>query len=227
MWSVSLAECESGEGFIMKENKGILAKILNVLSIVVTVLLVPVIIVNVVMIAQSYMEPNKIPSIFGYSPIVAAADSMSPVFEKDSLVFIQDVEVETLKEGDIICYDMGEVAITHEIVELIVDEDGTTAYRTKGIANSYDDPNLVYPQQIEGKYIGNIPGAGGFLLFMQSPLGLLVFIVIPIILYFIYDVVSKKASEKQKTVENTNLESSDPNTTKDAPIGSKEALDKM
>lgn len=185
----------------MKKTASTLEKVLTFLL---CLILIPVILINTTMIVKSYLQPEKIPSVFGFSPVVVLSGSMYPAFDTNSLIFIKNVDTDTLVQGDIICYlENGTTAVTHRIHE-ILEEDGAVTYITKGDANNTPDRMSVSPSQVQGKYIGHVEGVGGTVMFMQSPTGMILFIALPMAVYFAVDIFltqKEKKGEKKRTEE--------------------------
>lgn len=174
-----------------------------VASIVLCAILIPIIVLNTMMIVKTYTNPDHIPDVFGYSPIIVLSGSMEPVFGVESMVFIEDVDTNSLQQGDIITFLHGETAVTHRIAE-IVTTDGAVSYVTKGDANNTVDRLPVSPYQIEGRYIGHVDDLGGVVMFMQSTTGMILFIALPIIIYLAYDLMLRQketSAEKKRTEE--------------------------
>ena len=162
-----------------------------VISLILCAIFIPVIFLNTVMIVKTYTDPEHLPGVFGIKPAIVLSGSMSPLFEAESLIFVKEADVSTLKEGDVICYLTGGTAITHRI-EQIITKDGQVSYVTKGDANNTADRLAVSPAQVEGVYIGKIDGAGGFAMFMQSTTGMILFIVLPIVVYLCFDILGRR-----------------------------------
>ena len=104
-----------------------------------------------------------------------------------------------LKVGDVISYltdingDGREEEInSHRIIAINYDENGEIySYTTQGdnreMSTVPDEP--VRWQYVIAKYTGSrVPGLGGFLGFLQKPTGFLVIIVLPLVLFFGYEV---------------------------------------
>ena len=181
-----------------QKNTGRQWKAGAVASIVLCVVLIPIILMNVVMIAGTYLNPDHLPGLFGIKPAIVLSGSMSPVFEPDALIFVRETDPQSLKAGDIICYLQSGTAVTHRIEEVTI-QDGQTRFITKGDANNTADRLPVAPEQVEGIYIGKIDGLGGFAMFMQSPAGMIVFIALPVALYLVWDILrSRAAGRKEK-----------------------------
>ncbi len=180
-------------------------RIKTIISIVLSVIFIPVIVINLILITKSFTEPDHIPDVLGISPVIVLSGSMSPEFDAESLIFIEDVETKELIEGDVITYLRDEVAITHRIVE-INDENGETIFITRGDANNTNDLYPVTEAQIEGKYIGHIDGLGGVAMFIQSPIGMVFFIGIPLTLYLAYNLFEKNKQTKLERERTAQLE---------------------
>lgn len=83
-----------------------------------------------------------------------------------------------------ICYLDSGAAVTHRIIAVTDGEDGLPRYITKGDANDAEDHLSVAADQIQGIWKGGrISGLGNALLFMQTTTGMLLFIVLPLLLF--------------------------------------------
>lgn len=180
--------------------------VLNVLGVLLCVIFVPIIILNIVMIVRSYTDPDRMPSVLGYSPVIVLSGSMSPEFEAGDMILIRQVDPNTLQENDVICYLEREAAVTHRIME-IIELDGSTYFITQGDANNTEDSLPVTPQQVQGKYTGlHIPKLGDFAIFLQSTLGMILFIGGPILLFFLWDGVRKLLNNRKAKTEQQQAE---------------------
>lgn len=174
-----------------KQKSTALQKVLNVLGVVLCVVFIPIIILNVVMIVRSYTQPDKIPSVFGYSPVIVLSGSMSPAFEAGDMILIRKTDPDTLKVNDVVCYMEEESAVTHRIIE-IQKQDGETLYITRGDANNTEDLQPITAGQIQGKYTGTrLEGMGNFAMYLQSTPGMLIFIGGPILLFILWDLLRR------------------------------------
>jgi signal peptidase len=121
---------------------------------------------------------------------------MYPTFESGDLVIYHKVAAQDVAVGDVVVFydpadSSGQTLVTHRIIE-IVEEDGTTKYRTKGDANNTEDQNLVPEENIVGAFKTNISKAGNLALFLQSTKGMLVCVVIPLCVFVIIDGFEKR-----------------------------------
>lgn len=109
--------------------------------------------------------------LIGWDVYVVLSGSMEPVYKTGSIIYLDDVDVNTLEKGDVITYQVSsDTMVTHRIVE-VVEQDGQTMYRTKGDANDVEDGSLVPQSQIVGSPVFTIPYLGYLVKFIQSPAG--------------------------------------------------------
>lgn len=167
-----------------------------IVSIVLLIILIPIITVNVIFIVKSYTDKDGIPSVLGFKPIIVLSGSMSPAFETGSMIFVRETDTTKLKVGDIICYMSGESAVTHRITE-VVNKGGEISYITKGDANNAPDRIPVNPEAVEGVYIKHINKLGSYAMFMQSTTGMILFIVLPLLLYLIFEMTRRSLQAKR------------------------------
>lgn len=163
---------------------------------------------NLTIIIKGTLFPEKPPSVMGVTPMVVLSGSMSGEaeghIEVGDLVFVGKAEAEELEVGDIIAYMSGGSAVTHRIVAIDTAEDGSLLFTTKGDANEVEDTEPVTEEQLIGIYRGRIPKVGDFALFLRQPLGMLLFIGVPLLAFIIYDVVRRQryaSREKSKALE--------------------------
>ena len=136
-------------------------------------------------------DQAHVASLAGYTPMMVQTDSMAPTFLSGDLIFIRKCDTANLEEGDIICFHTiieNEYALnTHRILQ--IDEiNGIRSYVTKGDNNEISDSHIISDGDIVGKYIGKISRLGTVMEFLSSSFGFLVVIVLPMLLFFIYQV---------------------------------------
>ena len=173
-------------------------KILKILSIFCAIIIIPIIIYNIVLMAKSMINPNKIPSFLGMKSLVIISESMEPTIMPNDAIFVKNVSKDELKVGDIISFQDDGFVNTHRIVE-IIDENGNTEYRTKGDNNKRNDRNLVAYSKVEGKYIFKIKGLGNFVELLKDKLTLICLLIILIfILMYQIKLNKRKLARKEK-----------------------------
>ena len=180
----------------------------TIIGIIICVLCIPIILLNAALIIRAYMYPDDIPSVFGVKPMICLSGSMSPLFESGDMVFMKEVDADTLKADDVICFLINGTAVTHRIVEVTHDAKGNVAYVTKGDANNVRDSELVLKEHIQGIYTGvNIPELGSFAMFMQTTNGMILFVVCPLLILIAYNIIRQKINSKEERKRMLQLQS--------------------
>lgn len=162
-------------------------------SILLSVLLWGVILVAALytLVTLATRDEANVSSIAGFSPLVVKTDSMSPTFNADDLIVICATDPSTLQVGDIVTFHTiinNEYALnTHRIAE-IAENNGVRSYTTKGDNNLIADQHIISDGDIVGKYVGRAPGLGRLISFLSGSVGFLIIIVLPMLVFFVYQV---------------------------------------
>ena len=154
------------------------------ISIIVVIILLPILFVNSVILIDSLIHPDEVPSFFGWKPFIILSGSMESEIMPGDIAIVQEIDVDKLKVGDVIAFKSEDIVITHRISE-IKKENGIIKYITKGDNNNTDDMDAVLQKQVEGIYKFRIPKLGNLAIFIQTPIGMLVGLSIPLILLII------------------------------------------
>ena len=137
-------------------------------------------------------DNQNVSSLLGYTPLVVKSDSMAPTFSAGDLIFIKKCDTSTLKEGDIICFHTiidNEYALNTHRIQKIDTVGDARSYTTLGDNNNgIADTHIISDGDIVGKYVGDLPKAGKVMDFLSSSMGFLIVIVLPMLLFFIYQV---------------------------------------
>jgi len=168
-------------------------------TIIISILLVPVLLVNLFIIIQSKTNKDEIPSIFGYKPFIVLSGSMESDIHKGDLIITKKVKPENLEVDDIIAFrDAAGTVTTHRIID-IVEKNGKKSFITKGDNNSTQDRNLVALESVEGIYIGRVPGLGSMMDKLAEPTTIII-LALGITMIFVigFMISSKKQSELEK-----------------------------
>ena len=182
-----------------KEKTTATHKVLTIVGIVLCIILIPILVINVTLIAKSYINKDEVPSIGGTLPLIVLTDSMYPEIKSGDLIICNTIDAKDVKVGDIISFfdpaGNGTSTVTHRVME-IIEEDGEIKFLTKGDFNNTEDKDPVPADKLVGIYKFRIAGAGNVALFMQSTTGLVVCVVLPIILLVGYDIIRRRIYEK-------------------------------
>lgn len=187
-----------------KEKASLTHKIMTIVGIVLCVILIPMLIINCTLIVKSYINPDRVPTIGGYCPLIVLTDSMYPQIHSGDLIVCKTVDPETVEVDDVIAFfdpaGNGTTIVTHKVIEVLDGEDGLQ-FRTQGTANNAADEMPVPAGDVVGVYQLRIAGAGHVALFIQKPEGLILCVVLPLLLLVGYDMLRRKLYEKSKKAD--------------------------
>lgn len=179
-------------------------RVCNVIGIILCILLLPILVINCFLIIKGMVKKDEVPSIAGYTPLIVLTDSMDPTIQAGDLIFCKNANAEKVVEGDVISFFDPDTnrssVVTHRVIKIEMDEESNTLYLyTKGDNNNIADRTPVPADHVIGIWTGTRIGKlGRVVLFMQSTLGLILCIFIPVSIVVIYEIVRKKQKDKAK-----------------------------
>ena len=89
------------------------------------------------------------PMVVGYKPVVVLSGSMEPTYPVGSLIYYKAASFEDIKENDAITFRVDDdTLVTHRV---IVKNEISQTFVTKGDANPTNDTNPVEYQNVAGK----------------------------------------------------------------------------
>ena len=168
-------------------------KVKKVISVILSILLWAVILLAVLFTITTLVrkDENKVSNVFGFTPLTVESGSMSPTFDEGDLIIIKTCDTSTLKEGDIITFHTiisGEIVLNTHRIESITETGGIRIYSTKGDNNELADSRQIQDSDIVGKYVCRLKNMGKVMNFLSSSVGFLVVIILPMFLFFIYQI---------------------------------------
>lgn len=177
----------------MKKRR-VLKKILDIIIAIFVVLFLFV-------VCLQRFSGNKI-SFFNYRMFVVASGSMEPKYKIGDVLISKEIEPEKIKVGDPISYlgqrgDVKDKVITHEVVSIEKDADGHYLFHTKGISNIIEDP-IVYENQVYGIVKHKLILLSMIYRVMGTPIGLLLFVVLPIFYIIGSEIVVAMLEKEEK-----------------------------
>ncbi len=110
-------------------------------------------------------------SLMGYRYYHILTGSMESVYPRGSFVIVKDVPGEEIHIGDDISfYTDPDTVVTHRVVAIVEDYDGSGArgYQTQGTESLNPDPDLTHEANVAGKVVYSIPKLGLALEFLQE-----------------------------------------------------------
>ena len=135
---------------------------------------------------------NGVPNLFGTMFMSVQSPSMESTFKQGDMILVKKVDdLYTLQKDDVITFytlvEGARIINTHRIVE-VKDENNVRSFVTRGDNNPVDDTLPVYSADIIGKWTGTrLPGMGKAMDFLQTKTGFFVCVLIPIALFFIFE----------------------------------------
>lgn len=171
----------------------------NWIVIVACVILIPMLIMNLSIMFQAKKDENVVPSVFGYKPFMVLSGSMETEIRKGDLIITKIIDPKKLKIDDVIAFrDAENTVTTHRIIDM-VERNGETYFITKGDNNSSQDQNLVSLNDVEGIYVGRIPGIGSMMNSLAEPTTIIILILgITVIFGIAFTISNKKQREKEQ-----------------------------
>ena len=177
-----------------------------IIASVISVLFVALAAFNITLAVKFQTAPQSLPSVFGAAPIVIDSDTLSPVVNRNDLVFVRTSEAakSSAEFGDFVAFRFEGVLL----IEPVIGEEFSSAEETLYILQNSTELDKAFfsvnERDILGVYSRRIPKVGAVFSFMQSSVGIAVLLLVSTALYFIYFFAlgknkSKKLKSKHKT----------------------------
>ena len=163
--------------------------VLRVINMLATVV---ILVAFVVLLRTVFTPAGEIPTIMGYGFMRTLTGSMEPAIPVHSFIVVDTGDGQAYQVGDIITFHSSDDALegslnTHRIAA--IDEvNGMRSFTTKGDNNDVADTHIISDGDIVGKYVFALPQMGKVMDFLSSSMGFLIVIVLPMLLFFIYQV---------------------------------------
>ena len=186
-----------------KEKPSTKKIILNSVGIVLCVLLLPILVLNCILIVKGIAKPDEVPALGKTIPMIVLTDSMHDTIKSGDLIICKKVDQKDVKVGDVISFfdptGKSDSVTTHRVMAVEVLTDGRYYFYTKGDNNNIADITPVPGENLVGKWTGRrIWALGHVILFTQSPLGIILCIVLPIGAIVAYYVIKRKQQDGKK-----------------------------
>lgn len=176
-------------------------------SVILNILLVLILLIGITVFVIAASARGSVPSIFNVSFLRVTTGSMAPQYSIGDIIIVKKVDADSLAVGDVISFysedpDIKGLANTHRIVEIIVEEDGSRHFITKGDANSKKDNYMVNEDIIIGRAGQRIPGMNKVIGFFQNDNRFFIFILVPVIVIAAFEVrgFMRLVNEKDEAV---------------------------
>lgn len=140
-------------------------------------------------------------SVLGWSLFAVETSSMESEIPRGSLVITKRIDPMNIREGDDITFFKDKnTTVTHRVVAIVENYDGSgqIGFQTWGIENAKVDDGAVFAENVIGKVVGHIPGAGGFLNWTKQHF---ILILLPVIGVFSVIFALRTAFAKNENVK--------------------------
>ena len=176
-------------------------RIFTIIGIILCVILAPLLILNIILVIQGAVNPEEVPGIAGYKPMMVLTESMEDYILAGDIIIAKEIDPTTLKVGDVVTFfdptGNGTSTVTHRIIDVVNDETGLW-FQTQGDNNNTPDRELVESAAVIGIYVFRIPYVAHIALFMQTIPGLIISIFVPLCAFVGYDLIRRRQFEKKK-----------------------------
>ncbi len=159
------------------------------LSSAVTVLLILAVVLCLYAVIQ--VLNNGYVNIGGFMFFRVVTGSMEPTISTGSLLLTREVDIHTVRQNDIICFESQSAVIygsivTHRVVQVMTGGDGGILLATQGDANPVADAHYVTENNFVGKviwYMGEDNVLATAVSFLTDKIGFLGCIVFPCLIF--------------------------------------------
>lgn len=200
------AEPEAGEERV-KARPSVGSIIGTVLLAVLCVILIPLLAVNITLIVKGALYPDELTDVFNIAPVAIDNTYMEGenegCFNEGALVFIKtfdsDEERQAVEQGDVVAFrwldDDGSVNFTvYRILGVTRDEETGLITSVSVRADNVPEGEGTAPVPVEiGDVVGILSGSidhlGAFAMFLMQPLGVLLFVGVPVVIYVVVDII--------------------------------------
>ena len=190
------------QSVVLLKKKTLLEILIDTFLFLIVITALIIVTLSILIIVKKTLYPHKIPDIMGIKPFIVLTGSMEPNIKTGDLVLVKEVNIEQLKEGDIIAFRHIEedVVLIHRIVGRETEEE--IILRTKGDNNQTEDKLKVNCENIEGIYIMRFEKIGEIAMFMRSHEGVVISILAIISIFFLWQL---RKSLKREQIANRRL----------------------
>lgn len=179
--------------------KKVISNIINVILVLVLLLAA-----GVMVLTGINAKSGKATTVLGYGFMAVQTGSMTPEYPIGSVIIIKETDPSKLSKNDVITFysshpQLNDMIVTHRIVDVIDDGDGTYSFTTKGDANTINDEYPAEGEKVIGKVLAKSSLMQKLVNLRQNPATFFVLILLPmcvIIAYEVFAIYKKSTAEK-------------------------------
>lgn len=88
-------------------------RVKDIIYIIILIMLLPIIFISAVILVDSIINPDEIPSFFGWKPFIVMSDTMDGTINKGDIVLAKECDLSEISENDIISFkNQDDIVIT-------------------------------------------------------------------------------------------------------------------
>jgi signal peptidase len=179
--------------------KKVISNIINVILVLVLLLAA-----GVMVLTGINAKSGKATTVLGYGFMAVQTGSMTPEYPVGSVIIIKETDPSKLSKNDVITFysshpQLNDMIVTHRIVDVIDDGDGTYSFTTKGDANTINDEYPAEGEKVIGKVLAKSSLMQKLVNLRQNPATFFVLILLPmcvLIAYEVFTIYKKSTAEK-------------------------------
>ena len=189
----------------MKQKK--FKKTFKIIKSIVNVIVVLLVVSFLLIVCLQRFTNNKI-SFFDYRIFTVVTGSMEPKYNIGDILIAKERDPSEIKVGDAISYlasrdEIRGNVVTHEVVDITKDKDGSYLFHSKGLVNLIEDP-VVHEDQLYGVVIYKTKILSFIRKIVSTDVGMILFVIIPILYIIISEMISFLLEKEEKRKEKLN-----------------------
>ena len=178
--------------------KKIIGKIINFLLVALIIFAA-----GILVLVGVNAKSGKATTVFGYGFMAVQTGSMTPEYPIGSVIIIKETDASELEVKDVITFyssnpNLNNMIVTHRIMEITDDGDGTYSFVTQGDANEIPDEYSAQSEKLIGKVVAKSNLMEKLMKVRENPAIFLLVVVLPMCFIITLELVniSKKMNEK-------------------------------
>ncbi len=180
-------------------------KLVKIFGLIFKIFLFVILIAFILSVFLQRFSNNEF-SFFNYRIFSVLTGSMIPKYNVGDILISKEIDPEDIEVGDSVSYlgkegDFNGKVVTHDVIEIINNDDGTISFVTKGVANEEIDP-IINEDQVYGVVSRKSVILSTVYGIVSTPTGMYLFIILPILGIVGYEIVSRMI-EKETVKRNT------------------------
>ncbi len=152
--------------------------------------------VALLLVVVGLCAPLVVPSIVGYQAYEVVSGSMEPEIPVGSVIYVQDVDLTKVQEGDIIAFNDGNSVIAHRVT---TNRTSLGEFVTKGDSNEIEDFDPIPYDAVIGKVQAHVPYLGSFMSIYTSTVGK-VYLLLTAACGVMFNVLASRIRERRRRV---------------------------